>query len=83
MITRRTWALLAATVIAFLASLLYWDQRHVINKHEVGEIGWDYNEFGATARTAYTDWITVGKVCATALGISLLVDFITNRRKRA
>ena len=81
MISRRTWCLVAATAMLFVTSFLYREQRPIPDKSAPGgvEVGWDYKELGPTP---YEEWIHLGYLCATASGISLLVDFIATRRKR-
>jgi hypothetical protein len=79
MITRRTWALLAATAIAFVVSLLYWVQRPVAHQGAPGEIGWDLRQFGPSY---FEEWIIVGEICAAASSVSLVADLVVNHLKR-
>jgi len=76
MISRRTWVLFAATAIAFAISLLYWEQRP--KPSETGAAFWDISQFGAMPDE---EWAGVGELCAAALSISLLVDFVAKRRR--
>jgi hypothetical protein len=75
MMTRRTWVLLGATAIAFVVSLVYWEQRPMPSQTAI----WNMNELGAAPDV---EWATVGSSCAVALGVSLLIDFIGKGRKR-
>jgi hypothetical protein len=79
MITRRTWALLAATAIAIVISLLYWRQRPLASTGAPGKVGWDLGEFGPSY---HDEWMMVGQICAAASGVSLLADFLVNRLMR-
>jgi hypothetical protein len=80
MISRRTWSLFAATVIAFLAALIYWNWRPA--PPDLSNLAvWDLDDF--VGPKPYQEWFAVGVLCAIISSISVLADFIMRRRKRA
>ena len=74
MISRRTWVLFATVAFLFLNAYLSWPP-----KPEPGEIGWDYSQLPPRP---HQEWLTVGALVATALGVSFVVDLIGRRRSR-
>jgi hypothetical protein len=81
-VTRRSWILFAATVIAFAVALIDWEPWSATTKAESGQLAaqWDLSELGPPPGA---EWAAVGEFCTAALGLSLLVDFIAARRKRS
>jgi hypothetical protein len=74
MISRRTWVLLATVAFLFFNAYLSWPP-----KPEPREIGWDYSQLPSRP---HQEWLTVGVLAATALGVSFVGDLIGRRRSR-
>ena len=68
MISRRTSALMAATIIAFVASQFY---------SPATMDGWDISEAGRP----HENWIAVGIICAAGSAVSVLIDIVIRRKR--
>jgi hypothetical protein len=75
----RTWALLAATLIGFGVSFMYWERATPTVGTQTAVVGWDLTEFGPLP---HASWLLVGEICSGAFLASLLIDVWSRYRQK-